>query len=440
MHPTHATMEHTRVANGTKNSFSICSLSCAGVHIIYSGHTGRHGARPRYMGVGGRNALLPLLLSLGSAGGTLYQLTRMRTVLVVSPDPQSTSTSYPWDWSSAGPAFTLANTEATRINVRGLHTFAPRRRLRDLGKMGWTGVPCNLSSWALCSSHAGAVLPSFSPRVAEAPHSVVTDWSRLTCGDNTGKTLVSQPYYDISACDIIDEGLDVVFSKNEVFHVVTAMPLWRYWVCIVLAVALVRTLSHNVHRSWIDQNSSEPNIPQCPALVGIGAIMVLVLIDRDYVYVTHADQLFFWISIAYVCVYLVNQCLDRMHLPQPGEAHAPLEMPVFNIIIGTLQVLAMRLYCAAETPYNVVLISMLACRSWAKVVTYKYHEDARRSLTLTCDAIYLSLASELAYTGNHELLIAVFGVAYVAACLVTHRASMQDNVCISNREAHERQL
>lgn len=392
------------------------------------------------MGVSGVTTIFALLLSLGGAVGTLYQLTRTRTVLAVSPDPQRTSTSYSWDWSSAGPAFTLANAEATRINVRGLHTFAPRRRLRDLEKMGWTGVPCNLSSWALCSSHAGAVLPSFSPRVADAPHNIVTDWSRLACNDNTGKTLVGQPYYDISACDITDEGLDVVFSKNEVFHVVTAMPLWRYWVCIVLAVALVRTLSHNVHCCWINRGSSETNIPQSPALVGIGGIMVLVLIDRDYVYVTHADQLFFWISVAYVCVYLANQCLDRIHIPHPGETRSALETPVFNIIIGTLQVLAMRLYCAAETPYNVVLISMLAWRSWGKMVTYKYHEDARRSLTLTCDAIYLSLASELAYTGNHELLIAVFGVAYVAACLVTHRASMQGNVCISNEESHERQL
>jgi hypothetical protein len=129
-----------------------------------------------------------------------------------------------------------------------------------------------------------------------------------------------------------------------------------------------------------------------------------------------------------------------MHPPMASDTHTPQEIPVFNVIIGTLQILAMRLYCAAETPYNVVLISMLAWRAWAKVVTYRYHEDARRSFTLTCDAVYLSLASELAYTGNHELLIAVFGVAYVAACLVTHRANMQDNVCISNGESHERQL
>jgi len=265
---------------------------------------------------------------------------------------------------------------------------------------------------------------------------VVTDWSRLTCSDNTGKTLQSQPEYDISACDVSDEGLDVVFSKNEVFHANTTMPPWRYWICTVLAVALVRTLSHNVHRVWVIQKEPELVLTQKPALAGVLGIIILVLVDGDFVYITHTDQLFFWSSASYVGFYLVIQGVERTQLllHQDETMQSEQETPVFNIIIGTLQVLATRVYCAAETPYNTVLMFMLACRAWIKVITQERRVNTRQSLTLVCDSVYLSLACELAYTGGDGLLIAVIGVAYVAARVVVYRHTVQNDVFTSNKK------
>jgi hypothetical protein len=196
------------------------------------------------------------------------------------------------------------------------------------------------------------------------------------------------------------------------------MPLWRYWVCVGLAVGLVRTLSHNVHDAWMEPGPGQARtISQRPAIVCALAVTGLVLLDRDTVYVTYADQLFFWASVSYVAFYLTTQW------------HT--ELPVFNVIIGTLQVLATRLYTAAETPYNLVLVFMLACRAWSKLLTRGHTDEVERSLAFTCDALYLSLGIELAYTGSDELLIAVFGAAYIAACVVSHRMRGKTDVCIA---------
>jgi hypothetical protein len=40
------------------------------------------------------------------------------------------------------------------------------------------------------------------------------------------------------------------------------------------------------------------------------------------------------------------------------------ELPIYNVIVASLQLIACRFYAAAETPYNLVLIGILACRGW----------------------------------------------------------------------------
>ena len=40
------------------------------------------------------------------------------------------------------------------------------------------------------------------------------------------------------------------------------------------------------------------------------------------------------------------------------------DMPVYNVLVASLQLVAGRFYSAAETPYNLVLIGILACRTW----------------------------------------------------------------------------
>lgn len=347
-------------------------------------------------------ALAPLLLLRAAAD--LFQLQDARPALAIEPET-------PVDWTSGGGAFTLASAEAVRVNFRGIHTFARGRTLRPLDRIGWAAVNCNTSAWALCASDVGAVLPVASPpRAPERPADVPAGWASLACADGKGKVLVSHATYDISACDVLDEGLDVVYSERRAYHARTGMSLPRYWACVGLAIVLVRSLSHNVQ--FVVQMAAPPPTQRVPLAAAVG-LLALTLLDLDAVFVTLADQLFFWCTVGYAGFYLAVHWVTRLLLLQ-----AEHETPVFNVIVATLQLLATRLYTAAETPYNLLLIGMLACRAWSKLMQTPRARTIQ-SLALTLDALYLSLCVELAFDGPDELVIAVFGVTHLCARLFT---------------------
>jgi hypothetical protein len=225
----------------------------------------------------------------------------------------------------------------------------------------------------------------------------VDGWADLACADSAAKLLTSKGVYDISACDILDHGLDLVYyHPSRVAHRHSETPLWKYWTMVILAIVLVRCLSYNVQGLWEAGQSdvgagTTRGREQWPALLASLVLLVLVLIDGDAAFVTTADQLFFWSTAAYILAYLAihgwerfkarMQSLDRQEQQEdmellveqdeggtdeepPGDAQERYERPVYNIIVATLQLVAMHFYSSAETPYNIVLLGMLACRGW----------------------------------------------------------------------------
>ena len=318
-------------------------------------------------------------------------------------------------WWDGGPAFALASSGAVRLNFRGLFVYPPSVVVRgelDAAPeaLGWHKVACNVSAWALCSSEVGHVLPASSPRMPERQETVLVDgWNDLACAQSSGKTLVSAGAYDISACDVFDEGLDLLYTPGYLYHRHTSMSPWEYWVYVVLAVVLVRCLSYNVQSLWLPEGSAAIRKQWVP-LVCSTALLVLVLVDGDSIYVTQGDVLFFWCTVAYVAVYLV------MHLGTRAAQNTGYEQPVFNVIVGTLQLVGMRFYTAAETPYNTVLVGMLASRGWTKMLLPTLSENHGASLVF--DSLYLSLCIELAFDGTREMLVGVLGVAFMAGQLL----------------------
>ena len=93
----------------------------------------------------------------------------------------------------------------------------------------------------------------------------------------------------------------------------------------------------------------------------------MVLLDGDSLFVTSADQVFFWSTVVYILVYLAmhlstsnSNSIRRVGEQQPQQQ----QTPVYNVIVASLQLIACRFYAAAETPYNLVLMAILACRGW----------------------------------------------------------------------------
>lgn len=322
-------------------------------------------------------------------------------------------------WWTGGGAFALSSSEGVRVNFRGVHLLhAPLRPLPD-----WARAACNQSAHALCCSDLGCVLPAAAPRISEAgiAGEALAQWTaggNRACADAQGKVLVSAEVYDISACDILDEGLDVLYTGGEVYLRHTALPPWRYWTCVALAILLVRGLSFNVQALWAPAPDKRDKNHQWPCLLAALALIALVVPfdGGDSVYVTLADQTFFWATVGYVAAHLA------LHWRRPGQQskhgwgdNTPGRAPVFNVIVASLQLFAMRLYTSTETPYDIVFVTMLAWRAWTKVLTPRLH-----GLSLVLDSLYLSLCIALACNENLETLVGVMGVGFVAARLMLH--------------------
>lgn len=271
-------------------------------------------------------------------------------------------------WWEGGPAFALASLGAVRVNFRGLYAYPPQSAVRSLETMGWHKVTCNVSAWALCASDAGQAFPAVGPRLPETIEAVMTaGWDTLDCADNRHKILVSLGFYDISACDILDEGLDVVYSGGELFHRHSTIDVWEYWVFVVMSIVLVRFFSYNIQVLWGSQQGVKP---QWQALACCLVVIIVVIADGDSHFVTSADQVFFWCNVIYIAVYLVLHVWAQRHALMPAlDTASPTKpdadiTPVYNIIVATLQLVACRFYASAETPYNLVLIGILATRAW----------------------------------------------------------------------------
>ena len=225
-------------------------------------------------------SLISLLACVGHSRAALYSLKDTRPGLAGL------------NWWEGGPAFALASAGAVRLNFRGLYVYPAKSTMRPLHDLGWHEALCNASAWALCAADVGQVLPQTSPRLSERRETVTADgWDDLGCSDSRGKTLVSLGVYDISACDIFDEGLDLVYAQGEaggrIYHRHSTLELWEYWLLVVLSIVIVRFLSYNIQALW---DTAPDNRPQLPALISALLAVLVVLVDGDCHFVTSADQ------------------------------------------------------------------------------------------------------------------------------------------------------
>lgn len=298
-------------------------------------------------------------------------------------------------WHEGGAAFLVSRSPILRVNSRGVFTEKQHAKLRaDLPYLGWARFPCNLSAVSLCRAQPGEVFPLVKPVIGEGslPHGFDT----LKCSDSSGKVRSGASEYHVSACDVIDEGLDVVFSDQLVYIKNTKVPTWEYVVYLVLATFLVRGLSVNLQKKQVLERQAY--------IVGASFLCcVLCLVDGDSLYVTESDQLFFWCTLSYCLIYTFY------HAYQLKNEEA--EKPVFNLVAGTLQLVSTRLYAGSETPYNPAVLFIIGARAFEKLKSSEWGQAG----TAILDACYLSLMCELAFVPDPRFLVPVFFASYLYA-------------------------
>lgn len=102
------------------------------------------------------------------------------------------------------------------------------------------------------------------------------------------------------------------------------------------------------------------------------------------------------------------------HNIRPSHESYPtcIDPPFYNLLAGVMQMVASRLYCGAETPYNPPLIFIIATRV---VIKSRRGSDILRSLTILLDAFMISLICVLGFSPSSRYLIALFTAAGAAA-------------------------
>lgn len=240
-------------------------------------------------------------------------------------------------------------------------------------------------------------------------------WS-VGADGNASRSLVT---WDVSSCNALDAGVEYVFLPHRwELHVLDdPMGFQLFLVISLLSVALVIVLARNLERSfsWGSPQSNAVAVTTQQEVLATGVttaalFLVLVLFSTGAArgaregwveslsarYITAPDRLVFRALCLYVSYYLArlfsNIAFDlwfaraRMllmlqnpaALPQPdqqadGALPCSSELvprtPV-NPILGTLGLVALKIYGTAETPYIVGIVFLLATRLAMKVVRF----------------------------------------------------------------------
>ena len=138
-------------------------------------------------------------------------------------------------------------------------------------------------------------------------------------------------------------------------------------------------------------------------MAAVAVLLLTVIPDGDAVFITEEERLLFWAMWAYTALYVLLYALFRT-----ACADGTADPPVYNLISGTLQVIAMRLYCGAETPYNPVIVWAIATRALLKL---RGEHRGVEGLSGLVDGLVLSVLCVIGYGHNPLYLTALCALA-----------------------------
>jgi hypothetical protein len=319
-------------------------------------------------------------------------------------------------------AFLVADSSCVRVGARGVQSKPSHWAPRALDPNKWASVACVPGSrGGLCETERGVAFPT-RDRVLAPSYDPSWAWGGLACSRaSDGRVLVSKSLnYDLSACDALDGGGDIVLCGRTLSFARTALPDWSYWAVCLIAVYSVRSLSYLVAQR-VDSGKVERMLWEDAVTVAAClAVLPLALApDGDAWCVTHEESLFFISTCAYMGVY---GCLFVVYALEGGGP----DPPVYNLIAATLQVIASRLYVGAETPYNPVVMWAIGTRGLVKLRSERV-TTLRVGLSALADSLMLSLMCVLSFEHSPYYLVAVFTLSLATSDAIARDSNADAN-------------
>lgn len=334
-------------------------------------------------------------------------------------------------WTSGWDALLVASGRCIRVNARGVSVKPSHWSRADLPRLGWSSQPCFASPHALCDTGAGLCFPTPSQNMHPPGYNPAAAWGGLACSrDDDGRMLVMETVYDVSSCDALDTGGDLVFCNGSLAFARTDLPVWAYWSICLLAVYIVRALSYLVlrrvacltpHQQKTDEDTAgganKKNSEQQTRLIeddytvlaSICCVGITLASGWQHVFVTREEAFASYATLVYVLAYAGTWTCARWLRFDVADP------PIYNLISGTLLFVSMRLYAGVETPYNAPLIWAIAARVGTKM---RARACIATLITSPLDALVLSLVCTLGFSFDPFFLIAIFTTAFVIGDMI----------------------
>jgi len=309
----------------------------------------------------------------------------------------------PVRFSRGWDAFVVADSSCVRVNARGVYAKPSHWTPRDLGPP-WSSVPCAPGSrGGLCESRTGVAFPDASA-LGPPLYNASGAWGGMSCSRALdGRVLDVEYGYDVTACDVLDDGGDVAYCGRALYFARTGLAEGVYWAVCLVAVFVVRSLSYLVVNKLGAKASGEATGGSSDLLTVAACVAVIpmsLVPHGDALFITVEEALFFDAVCAYAGLYAALFVVHRY----AGGTDDP---PVYNLIAATLQIIACRLYLSADTPYNPVITWAVATRALVKLRSAGWGTWIL-ALTAWADAVLLSLMCAYSFGHDRLYLVAVF--------------------------------
>ena len=282
-------------------------------------------------------------------------------------------------WTRGPDAFALATVSAVRLNDHGIRLFPPYWDMRELNAHGWKSTTCVVQPGMLCLSPFGNVMSSSMPPQFNPAQSGFPFYACNCSQGNTQQILAFGGRNDVSVCNVMQQGGDLVWYNNTAYMQVTGIPTWEYILISVLCIYSIRTFSNMV----VQEQHTDKNFVYIIACVA--SILLVCYLDGTDMYVTVED----FFTFSYVCYLLVfDVFIYVFHI-----FVRPLSWtPSYNLVVTAFVLVSIRLYNGAMSPFIPFLIWVVAVRILVKLRTMQWHTLVYVSLFFDTTLLALMIA------------------------------------------------